>query len=265
MVRCFAYTSIKEVSFYVSNKGVTGYILMTSNSSVNLLEIIPKSCRFYKLVSVVPLKIINNTIILNSTESFIIEFQCSPRKLENGDYYLNIYSSSDIYKGSSLFIYLLDNIKLINLTPRFSIYNSTIYNNNITNLKFSLVYRIYSEETSNTSTEASWYLFIILLINLVYVVIILYVLKILARRFRKTSKENREKLLSMCNTKLEREIMNFILKNNGQCYQYEISKKLNIDKSTVSKILKRLEERNLIVREDGDNGILVKINPEFNH
>jgi len=265
MVHCFAYTSIKEISFYVSNKSVTGYILLTSNSSVNLSEIIPKGCIFYKLVSVVPLKIVNNTIVLNSSESFIIEFQCTPKKLENGDYYLNIYSSSDLYNGSSLFIYLLDNIKLINLTPRFSIYNSTIYNNNITNLKFSLAYRIYSEESSSTPTEDSWYLFTILIINLIYVVIILYVLKILAKRFRKTSKESYEKVLSLCNTKLERKIVEFILKNDGQCYQYEISKKLNIDKSTVSKILKRLEERNIIIREDGENGILVKINSNFNH
>ncbi|PIN79472.1 hypothetical protein COV16_04040, partial [Candidatus Woesearchaeota archaeon CG10_big_fil_rev_8_21_14_0_10_34_8] len=56
----------------------------------------------------------------------------------------------------------------------------------------------------------------------------------------------------------EKDVINLLLKNNNQLYQSKIQKDTSISKATLSRIIKRLESRNIIeVRPSGNTNLII--------
>ena len=95
------------------------------------------------------------------------------------------------------------------------------------------------------------FLFIAVLIVLVYVVRLVY-----TKVSKSLSKEKKDIIKTL--QEKEREVVKLLLENKSQMHQSKIQKSTSISKATLSRIIKRLRDRNIVeIRESGNTNLII--------
>lgn len=95
------------------------------------------------------------------------------------------------------------------------------------------------------------------LISLIFILLMIYCSKIAYLKIKKIIPKAKQDIIKTLE-KNEREVVKLLLNNNNKMSQSQIQKTTNISKATLSRVIKRLENKNLIeIRESGMTNLVM--------
>ncbi len=221
---------------------------------------------------------VDNSIVIKPeghTKDYQITLQYLTDQLtskKNGDWKL-IYNfpayknlKIDKIKESALLISLPETAKLIDFTEEGLVFTEK------NSLKIGWKPKLNEYQDTNIEIEYSYtyldrkkdyirFAFFIL-IGLIILLILLICGKKCYRKIRKIiSKEKKDILKTL--EKREQEVIKLLLENKNKMYQSQIQKQTGISKATLSRIIKRLENRNILEVRPGGNTNLIMLQDWF--